>query len=98
MRFSNLLRRCVLRQRQLALLRPTLGPRLILIMSTVPKQLQLFSRVQSAFDEAVISGDLLFFPSTVHPYLDSGVQVRIPLLPWTLDRIGSGLTTRILIL
>lgn len=43
------------------------------------KHQQLFSRVQSAFDEALNSGDLLFFPSTVHQHLDSGVQVNDPI-------------------
>ena len=42
------------------------------------KQTQVISRVQAAFDEALSSGDLLFFPSSVYPHLDSasGLQVK----------------------
>ena len=40
------------------------------------EQKQLISRIQSAFDEALLSGDLLFFPSSVYPHLDFGVQVK----------------------
>ncbi|KAF8497653.1 ATP adenylyltransferase-domain-containing protein [Gautieria morchelliformis] len=38
-------------------------------------------RGESAFDEALSSGDLLFFPSSVHPHLDSGVQFELRLCP-----------------
>lgn len=46
------------------------------------KQTQVISRVQAAFDEALSSGDLLFFPSSVYPHLDSasGLQVKDPII------------------
>jgi len=46
-----------------------------------PMSKQIVSRVQAAFDDALASGDLLFFPSTVHPHEDSGVQFELRLCP-----------------
>jgi hypothetical protein len=38
---------------------------------------QLFSHIAPAFEEAVESGDVLFFPSTVQEHQDGQVQVHV---------------------
>jgi ATP adenylyltransferase len=36
---------------------------------------EIISKLSSAFDKAKLSGDLLFFPSTVHKHVELGIEV-----------------------
>ncbi|KAF8575102.1 HIT-like protein [Ramaria rubella] len=44
-------------------------------------QAQIISSLQPAFEKALASGDVLFFPSTIHSHSDSGVQFELRLCP-----------------
>ena len=37
---------------------------------------EIITKLDSQFEKARRSGDLLFFPSTVHKYTDAGIDVR----------------------
>jgi|ERR1700722_13107255 len=37
----------------------------------------IISKLPSSFDKALSSGDLIFFPSTVHKHSENGVEVRL---------------------
>lgn len=36
----------------------------------------ILAKLPEAFEKAQASGDLLFFPSTVHKHIENGVEVR----------------------
>ena len=38
----------------------------------------IVAKLVENFDKARESGDLLFFPSTVHTHAENGVEVRLP--------------------
>ena len=40
---------------------------------------EIVAKLDSQFEKARESGDLLFFPSTVHKHTDVGIDVRSPL-------------------
>ncbi|KAK0212889.1 ATP adenylyltransferase-domain-containing protein [Desarmillaria ectypa] len=42
---------------------------------------EIIAKIPSSFDNAVNSGDLLFFPSTIHKHLEGGVEYEIRLCP-----------------
>ncbi|PBK58849.1 hypothetical protein ARMSODRAFT_946017 [Armillaria solidipes] len=42
---------------------------------------EIIAKIPSSFDNAVNSGDLLFFPSTIHKYPEGGVEYEIRLCP-----------------
>lgn len=51
-------------------------------MSTSSAHAELVRQIPTSYEKAVTSGDLLFFPSTVHKHVDVDVEVSCSVPPF----------------